>query len=76
MDSLENYDVVLFDSVSHAIKAEKVLKATGLPFKIVPVPKHISSDCGVCVRFLREQKDAVIAALTGQVDIREIRPFC
>ncbi|MBN1545071.1 MAG: DUF3343 domain-containing protein [Syntrophaceae bacterium] len=76
MDNPENYDVVLFDSVSHAIKAEKVLKTTGLPFKIVPVPKHISSDCGVCVRFLREQRGAVEAALQGQVEIREIRSFC
>ena len=76
MDQPENYDVVFFNCVSHAIKAEKVLKATGLTFKIIPVPRHISSDCGVCLRFPREQKGAVEAALQGQVEVREIRPLC
>jgi hypothetical protein len=76
MDQPENCDVVLFHSVTHAMKAEKLLKAAGVTMKLIPVPKHISSDCGICLRFPREQKDAVVAALTGQVDIREIRPFC
>lgn len=76
MDQPENCNVVLFHSVTHAMKAEKVLKAAGVTIKLIPVPKHISSDCGICLRFPREQQEAVIAALTGQVDIREIRPFC
>jgi hypothetical protein len=76
MDQPENCNVVLFHSVTHAMKAEKLLKAAGLTFKLIPVPKHISSDCGICLRFPREQQDAVAAALQGQVDIREIRPFC
>jgi hypothetical protein len=76
MDQPENCDVVLFHSVTHAMKAEKLLKAAGLTFKLIPVPKHISSDCGICLRFLREQQEAVVSALQGQVDIREIRPFC
>jgi hypothetical protein len=76
MDQPENCDVVLFHSVTHAMKAEKLLKAAGLTFKLIPVPKHISSDCGICLRFPREQREAVAAALQGQVDIREIRPFC
>ncbi|MCU0581690.1 MAG: DUF3343 domain-containing protein [Syntrophales bacterium] len=76
MDQPEDCDVVLFHSVTHAMKAEKLLKAAGLTIKLIPVPKHISSDCGVCLRFPREQQEAVVAALEGQVDIREIRPFC
>lgn len=76
MDQPENCDVVLFHSVTHAMKAEKLLKAAGLTIKLIPVPKHISSDCGICLRFPREQQEAVAEALKGQVDIREIRSFC
>ena len=76
MDQPENCDVVLFHSVTHAMKAEKLLKAAGLTFKLIPVPKHISSDCGICLRFPREQQAAVVATLKNQVDIREIRHFC
>jgi len=76
MDQPENCDVVLFHSVTHAMKAEKLLKAAGVTIKLIPVPKHISSDCGICLRFPREQQEAVVAALSGHVDIREIRSFC
>jgi hypothetical protein len=71
------YWVALFDSVSHVIKAEKILKKAEIPYKIIPVPKSISSDCGVCVRFLPEQKEAIVEALQSAVhvsEIRELRP--
>jgi len=76
MDQPENCDVVLFHSVTHAMKAEKLLKAAGITIKLIPVPKHISSDCGICLRFPRDQKESVAAALEGQVEVREIRPLC
>ena len=67
------YSVILFDSVSYALKSEKILKQKKIPFKLVPVPRSISSDCGVCIRFTPENKDALIAALTGEVEYREIK---
>ncbi|HPA72143.1 MAG TPA: DUF3343 domain-containing protein [Spirochaetota bacterium] len=67
------YMVVLFRAVSHAMKAERVLKERGIPVKLIPVPKHISSDCGVCIRFTPERRDDVAAALAGAVDVQEIR---
>jgi uncharacterized protein YqgV (UPF0045/DUF77 family) len=65
--------VALFDAVSHVMKAEKVLKSAGIPHKLIPVPRSISSDCGVCLRFLPEQKEAIIEALTSIVHVSEIR---
>ncbi|MGQ9516378.1 MAG: DUF3343 domain-containing protein [Anaerolineae bacterium] len=53
------YGVVLFDSTQRAIQAERVLKAAGLPVKLIPVPRQISSDCGVCLRFLWEDHQRV-----------------
>lgn len=49
----ENYRVIIFKAVSYALKAEKILKAAGLPHKLIPVPRHISSDCGVCSGFMK-----------------------
>lgn len=37
---------VIHDAVSHIMKAEKLLKETGIPYKTIPVPKSISADCG------------------------------
>jgi hypothetical protein len=68
----ENY-VILFKAVSYALKAEKILKQEGLPHKLIPVPKYISSDCGVCLRINVDLKDKIIASLSGKVDMEEIR---
>jgi hypothetical protein len=67
------YLVALFDSVSFVMKAEKVLLEARIPYKIIPVPKSISADCGVCVRFLPEQKEAIVEALSLCVPVSEIR---
>jgi len=67
-----NY-VILFRTVSYALKAEKILKQEGLPHKLIPVPKHISSDCGVCLLVHMDVKDKIVASLKGRVDMENIR---
>lgn len=74
METLE-YAVCLFPSVSHTLTAEKILKGKGVPYKLIPVPRHISSDCGVCLRVSIEQRDAVERALRGHVDWEGIVPL-
>ena len=59
------YSVVLLHSVSEALRAEKLLKAEGVPIKLIPVPRHLSSDCGICVRFERENESKMERILTG-----------
>jgi hypothetical protein len=55
------------------MKAEKMLKKAGIPHKLIPVPRSISSDCGVCLRFLPEQKEAIVETLESTVHISDIR---
>lgn len=45
------YGLVLFRSTQGAIRAERLLVAAGLPLKLIPVPRHLSSQCGVALRF-------------------------
>lgn len=75
MKDKKSYDVILFKAVSYALKAEKILKKEGLTHKLIPVPKHISSDCGVCLMIHLDVKDKIIAALEGKVDIESVRPL-
>lgn len=63
----QQYTVILFPSVSHALKAEKILKARGFPHKLIPVPRHIGTDCGVCLRVAVEQQGLAAEALQGLV---------
>ncbi|MGV8075548.1 MAG: DUF3343 domain-containing protein [Syntrophobacteraceae bacterium] len=59
------YTVILVYSTSYALRAEKVLGEQGIPCKLIPVPRHISSDCGSCIRILQADKDRVLPVLTA-----------
>ncbi len=59
----KRYAVILVYSTSYALRAEKVLAKAGISCKLIPVPRHLSSDCGVCVRIERADQQAVLQAL-------------
>lgn len=59
------YAVILVPSTSHAMRLEKLLRDEGIACKMIPVPRHISSDCGVCVRILRQEVDAARRVMDG-----------
>ncbi len=43
--------VALFPTNSAAMRAEKVLGDAGLTVKLIPIPRQLSSDCGVALQF-------------------------
>lgn len=47
---MNEYSVVLFHSTNFAVWADKVFKREGLDSRLIPVPRHLSSDCGYSVR--------------------------
>ena len=57
------YAVVLVYSTSYALRAEKVLADASISYKLIPVPRHLSSDCGVCVRIEQVDQTATLQAL-------------
>jgi len=69
------WEVALFLSVHHALRAEKLLKKAEIPCKLIPVPRHLSSDCGVCLRLDPSFRSRIEKVLTGQVEIGAIHPL-
>jgi hypothetical protein len=61
-----DYGVALFYSTSAAIRAEKVTKEAGLKVKLIPVPRQLSSDCGISLRFEWDQVDEVRSVLEAK----------
>ncbi|MCL6431112.1 MAG: DUF3343 domain-containing protein [Anaerolineae bacterium] len=55
--------VVLFDSVQAAIQAEHAARAEGIAAKLIPVPRHLSTDCGMALRIPRSEELQVRALL-------------
>lgn len=72
MSAPESLAVVLFESVSHALRAEKMVKAAGMSCKLIPVPRHLSSDCGVCLRFDAQAKKQMEDILKDKLAFFEI----
>ncbi len=60
-----SHTVILVYSTSHAMRIEKLLAERGIACKMIPVPRHISSDCGVCIRVKREDREAAQEAVAA-----------
>lgn len=56
---MNQYNYMTFKSVSYAMKVETALKRCNLKFKTIPVPRSISSSCGLCIKFLKEDMDVL-----------------
>jgi len=41
--------VLLFPSVHHVLRAERMLLDAGVEVRTKPVPRQLSSDCGICL---------------------------
>ncbi|MDD3846325.1 MAG: DUF3343 domain-containing protein [Syntrophorhabdaceae bacterium] len=41
---------LLFNTIHDVLRAEKMLKKRGRRHELVPVPRNLSSDCGMCIR--------------------------
>ncbi len=59
------YNYITFKSVSFAMKAESILKKKGMDYKTIPVPRSISSDCGISIRFKKEDYEEIKSLLKG-----------
>ena len=44
------YSLIFVPSISHALACERTLEGGGIKYKLIPVPRRYSSDCGVCIR--------------------------
>lgn len=55
--------ILIFHSIHRVMKAEKVLKGARLDIRLMPVPRQLSSDCGLSIVFFLRDRKAVDAAL-------------
>ena len=65
-----------FPSIYFAIRAEKLLKGSTFTFKMVPVPRRISSSCGTSLRCLPEEARDIQGVLEeGSVSVEGYYEF-
>lgn len=70
------FGVVLFYNQSSAFRAEKVLLKAGIECRLIPIPRSLSSDCGVAARFDWEKVADVERVLNSEdVEFKAIHPM-
>jgi hypothetical protein len=62
----DNDLVAVFHSIHRVMKAEKMLKAAGRNILLIPVPRQLTSDCGLAIRFPPEERAAVETVLRAE----------
>ncbi len=51
--------VAIFHSIHRVMKAEKVLKRAAADMLLIPVPRQLSSDCGLAIRYPAAEREVV-----------------
>jgi len=58
--------VAIFHSIHRVMKAEKVLKQAGADFLLIPVPRQLTSDCGLAIRYAPAERERVEEVLSRE----------
>jgi len=61
--------VAIFHSIHRVMKAEKILKEQGADILLIPVPRKLSSDCGLAIRIAADGFE-VVWHLLVEADLR------
>ena len=61
----ENKFLLVFNTIHDVLRAEKILKQHKVPNELIPVPRNLSSDCGMSI--LLEGDIATVTGYIGQV---------
>ena len=48
---MNHVGVALFFTTSAVMQAETLLQRHGIPVRLIPTPRTLSSDCGIAIRF-------------------------
>lgn len=48
--------VLIFRGTHQVLSAEKALKASRVPMRLIPVPRRLTSDCGLAIRIPLEAR--------------------
>ncbi|MDD5761738.1 MAG: DUF3343 domain-containing protein [bacterium] len=57
--------ILVFRGTHQVMSAEKRLKGGGVPVRLIPVPRSLTSDCGLAIRIPLDRRDRAREILSG-----------
>ena len=58
--------LISFFASHHALRADTLLKRSGLATQLIPGPRDLSPNCGVALRFNYAERENVVSLLTAR----------
>ncbi|MDD2365425.1 MAG: DUF3343 domain-containing protein [Desulfuromonadaceae bacterium] len=58
--------LAVFNSAHRVMKAENILKKSGIPILLIPAPRALSTDCGLAIRYESELNESVLFTLKSE----------
>ena len=65
-NSTDKEYVFILNSIHRVMRAERLLKNGGIKFALMPVPRQLSSDCGLSIRYIGDDYNHVKDVLVEQ----------
>jgi len=53
----EPFLILIFRGTHQVLSAERRLKEGGVPVRLIPVPRSLTSDCGLAIRIPADRRD-------------------
>ncbi len=57
--------ILIFRGTHQVLSAEKFLKRAGVPMRLIPVPRSLTSDCGLAIRIPASGRERAREVLAG-----------
>ena len=54
---------VIFKSMTYVLSAERIARKGAISCRIIPIPRNLSTDCGMCISVKSEERDAFLELL-------------
>lgn len=60
---MSDYLYMIFKSMTHVLTAERAARKNGIPCRLIPIPRSISTDCGMCISVKEEYGEAFLSVM-------------
>jgi len=58
---VSDYLYMIFKSMTHVLTAERAARKGGITCRMVPIPRNISTDCGMCISVKVEDGESFLS---------------
>lgn len=64
--------VITFHTTAGAMAMEKLCKKNNIPGRLIPVPRELTSDCGIAWSMAPEDREALMSVMNDDTEISGI----